>query len=415
MKILLINSNRYHYPPVIPIALEYLAGELSKSNHSYKILDLCFSSDPKKDIEDAIEDYKPEIVGLTIRQIDTVLYQNNEFFLDEIKDDINTCRNKGLRVILGGVGFSIIPKEILDYTQAEYGISGPGELALVDILDKLENNRTIERIIDGNSYFKLDEYTFNRIEIPNYKQYIEKDGIVGFRTQIGCTDKCLFCTEGGKRMIYHTPKSVGIELAGLQNKGYDHFHLCDSEFNINLDHCINVCKAIVEYAGAIDWALYMKPERFSDELFKWIRKSGATLITLSLDTWNVSKKSLVRLAEFFMLAFKNGIKVAIDLSTGFPNEKIENLVTMVEFLNHQSVSTVGINSFYRIYPGTPLYGLVLNDNSLEQYLIDEKHDMDFLKPVFFNYFSEDQLRSAIGNKPKFRIEGFEKATNYQRV
>ena len=35
MKILLVNSNRYKYPPVIPVGLEYIAGEIQKSLHSF--------------------------------------------------------------------------------------------------------------------------------------------------------------------------------------------------------------------------------------------------------------------------------------------------------------------------------------------------------------------------------------------
>jgi hypothetical protein len=40
MKILLINPNRFHSPPVPPIGLEYIVGHLIHGGHSVEVLDL---------------------------------------------------------------------------------------------------------------------------------------------------------------------------------------------------------------------------------------------------------------------------------------------------------------------------------------------------------------------------------------
>lgn len=415
MNILFINPNRYHYPPVIPLALEYLAGELTKTQHTFSVLDLCFSDNPEKDLLNEVKQNKPDIVGFTIRQIDTVLYHNNEFFLDEIKKLIQLCKKQNLKVILGGVGFSIMPGKILEYTGADFGINGPGEIALVQLLNDLEKNEKPKKIIYGYKYFNLKYYSFKREKVVNYEHYIKKDGIIGFRTQVGCNSSCPFCTEANKKIIFHYPDEVGKEVAGLKKQGYSHFHLCDSEFNLDTGHCISVCKSIVKYAGPINWALYMKPEPFSEELFYWIKQSGANLITLSLNTYDYNKEYLEKLKLFFQYAKINNIKIAIDLSTGFPYEDIENLKTIIDFLNNQPIETVGVNAFYRIYPNTLLYKQIIKNKTLKQYLINWTEGADFIHPVFFNYFSENQLNEIIEKKTKFRLEGFEKATNYQRV
>ncbi len=86
MKILLINPNRYKAPPVPPIGLEYIAACLEKEGHEPLIVDLTFSEEIYKDIDEAIGSFAPDIVGVTVRNIDAVLYHTNEFFLDEIKD-----------------------------------------------------------------------------------------------------------------------------------------------------------------------------------------------------------------------------------------------------------------------------------------------------------------------------------------
>ena len=77
MNILLINPNSYQNPPVIPIGLEYLLTYLRSEGHSAEILDLCFSNKPIKDIRDHLKEKKYDLIGLTIRNIDTCLYYNN--------------------------------------------------------------------------------------------------------------------------------------------------------------------------------------------------------------------------------------------------------------------------------------------------------------------------------------------------
>ena len=415
MKILLINPNRYHYPPVIPLGLEYLKGHLEKSRHVPYILDLCFSANTEQDIVNKVREVEPDIAGFTIRQIDTVLFRNNEFFIDEIKQYAGLCRKMKLKVVLGGSGFSIMPEEIMKYTSADYGIYGPGELALIDLLDRLEDRKAGSKIINGFDFFHADHFEFIRSKAPDYSAYIDMQGIIGFRTQIGCTGNCFFCTEGKTPVIYHNPSAVGKEIGKLTNEGYSHFHLCDSEFNLNIDHCLEVCRAIVKYAGRIDWTLYMKPEPYNAELFKWLNESGATLITLSVDTKTSGNKSFTRLKEFIRLAGNEKIKIAVDLSVGYPYEEQEKTELMIDFLDSQPVETIGVNSYYRVYPRTQLYRKISKDKALSRYLITGKSPVDYIQPVFFSYYSVNRLQEFIRGRTKFRIEGFDKNTNYQRV
>src|SRR4030043_848297 len=93
-KVLLVNPNRYLSPPVPPIGLEYVAACLEKKGHKAEIIDLCFSKDLYKDIDDSVISFKPDLVGLTVRNVDTVLYHTNEFFLDDIKDIVNHVKSK---------------------------------------------------------------------------------------------------------------------------------------------------------------------------------------------------------------------------------------------------------------------------------------------------------------------------------
>ena len=83
--ILLVNPNRFKDPPVIPIGLEYIVDALEKANHHVDILDLCFSESPEEEITSILSEKSYNIVGFSIRNIDSLDYFNNEFFLKNIK------------------------------------------------------------------------------------------------------------------------------------------------------------------------------------------------------------------------------------------------------------------------------------------------------------------------------------------
>ncbi|MFC1671312.1 B12-binding domain-containing radical SAM protein [Spirochaetota bacterium] len=417
MKILLVNPNRYHHPPVIPLGLEYLAGALKKSKHKYEVLDLCFSDDPVKDLKERINSYDPSIVGITFRQIDTVLFHTNEYYVDDLKKLVSACRQYGKKIILGGAGFSIAPSELLSHTEADFGICGPGERALITLLDKLESNSKPEPVIDCYGVSESKDFHFKRERVINYNTYLIKEGAIGFRTQVGCNENCIYCPEGDKKITPMDPKRVAMEIKELTDAGYNNFHLCDSEFNLNLDYSISICRALSKNIKNLKWSLYMKPFPFSEELFQCLQKSGASMITLSLDTvpQKYSEHDYEKLEQFFALSRKHGIKIAVDLMTGFPYEKREDAINFISFLKDQPAETVGVNNNFRVYPNTPLCSIIKKDRSLHKYLINYNENSDFIKPVFFRYFSDEDISSIIRNYSNFRLEGPEKATNYQRV
>lgn len=159
----------------------------------------------------------------------------------------------------------------------------------------------------------------------------------------------------------------------------------------------------------------MKPEPFSEDLFYWLHQSGADMLTLSMDTQNTSSGYLRMIGDFLFLANKYHLKVAIDLSTGFPYEDMQNAHKMIDCLDRQPVKTIGVNFFYRVYPGTGLYHMIRHHSDLQRFLIRSSSDENFLFPVFFNFFDINKMTQLVKNRKKFRIEGFEKATNYQRL
>jgi len=57
------------------------------------------------------------------------------------------------------------------------------------------------------------------------------------------------------------------EIRTFVDAGFDHFHLCDSEFNESLDYAIDFCTALKKAGMEMKWAAYMKPETSARSFF----------------------------------------------------------------------------------------------------------------------------------------------------
>ena len=413
MRILLINPNRYVSPPVPPIGLEHVAGTLDRIGHEVALLDLCFSTMPEQDVRTAISSFRPYIAGITVRNIDTVLYQANEFFLDDIRGMIRVIKDHaGLKVIIGGVGVSTNPAGVLEYLGADYAVEGPSEDALPEILCAAAGGRTDKRLFRGR--YRYDITCRRNRGGVDYGAYIEKGGIAGFATHTGCTSSCVYCIEASTPVSFRPASEVVEELRGFVDEGISRFHLCDPEFNEDSDYCISFCECLKKSGMNIDWAVYMKPANFSRKLIKLMRETGVSLITLSVDSWKKCPLYWDDIQKFIFSARSAGIRIVVDFLTGFPLEDEDILPFYLDLFRRSRPDSVGINTYIRLYKRMRITEIIMQDNKLRQSLAGCRDDASLVKPVFFNRIREEALQEAIGGDSLFRIEGLDRGVNYIR-
>ena len=138
MKVALANTNRIR-PPIGPISLDYLAEALHCSGHEVAILDLCWEDQWKKAIEEFLRREEPNLVGVSLRNTDDCAYTSGTSFLEEFAEQVSVIRqNTDAPIIAGGVGFSVMPEQVLTLCNADAGVWGVGEFVLPKIADALE-------------------------------------------------------------------------------------------------------------------------------------------------------------------------------------------------------------------------------------------------------------------------------------
>jgi len=137
MKILLISANTITAPyPVYPLGLDYVARAV-EDNHQVKLADMNSLRDDEH-LKEIIEGFSPDILGISLRNIDNTDVVDPTGFIGTYRKLIQKIRGySNASIVLGGSGFTIFPEKILDSLNADYGIIGEGErLAL--LLDAIE-------------------------------------------------------------------------------------------------------------------------------------------------------------------------------------------------------------------------------------------------------------------------------------
>jgi radical SAM superfamily enzyme YgiQ (UPF0313 family) len=413
--VLLVNPNRYRNPPVIPLAMEYLAHALKEEGFEARSVDLCFEDDPEAALEAALARSKPLAVCVTVRNVDSVLYPDTEFFLPDIRGHIARVREKTeAPVIIGGAALPADPRGILGYLGADAAVVGPGERTLPALLRELRDARGLRgrgMVLKGEPPGRLRP---ERAAIFDYPRYLGDDGVAGFQTHKGCSWGCPYCVEARSAVSMREPGDVVHELRALAERSFTHLHLCDPEFNEDHGYCLRLLEEVAREVPGLRWALYMKPGNFSAGMFELLGNSGAYLVTLSVDTLQRPPRYWKDIREMTALARENGIRLAVDFLAGFPGEGEEVLQRALGFLAEARPDEVVVNVFLRLYRNLTITRRIQKDPGLRKYLLGPLEG-PCLEPVFYNHIRPERLRQLLGGEAMFRIAGQEKVVNYQKA
>jgi radical SAM superfamily enzyme YgiQ (UPF0313 family) len=407
-------------PAIAPIGLDYLADRLISAGHPVRLLDLCFSENVPSDIESAIREFDPGLIGVSVRNTDEC-YMSGAFFLPFVKEVVDCLRkHSDAPVVMGGVGFSVMPEAVMQFCRPDYGIAGEGEQSFASLAKALQMRSAVEAVPnllywdEGNlrhnpaAYDSLDDLPRTR-SLADNARYFREGGQAGFETKRGCDMKCVYCADPvskGRHVRPRAPKLVVDELRALLAQGVDHFHTCDCEFNIPGDHAKGVCREIIEsgIADRIRWYAYCSILPFDEEMADLFARSGCAGVDFGADSGNddmlrrlgreFRSADLVRTAD---LCHKHGIPFMYDLLIGSPGETRATVRETIDLMRRIDADCVGLSMGVRIYSGTGTAEYVRSKGDLASNpdIYGAKVDnADFLKPVF--YVSPDLGSDMVG-------------------
>lgn len=408
MNILLINSNRLKHPwPVIPFGMCSVAAALEAAGHNVVFLDLCFSKDPDREIRLAISKFKPELVGVGIRNIDNASGLNAIFLLDPIKAEVINPLKLAFEgpIVIGGAAVGISGSEMLHFFDLPLAIQGDGEQAIVELSARLEKNLPLNglgglirrqngmiveenpplRVKDLNALplIKFDRY----LDVRRYRKY---NSPLQIQTKRGCALKCVYCTYNrleGRVYRFKDPLRVAEEVETLVNEtGIRHIEFTDSTFNIPLEHSKAVLRALaVKNLNLRCRALGLNPAAVDEELVKLMKRVGFQDVDLGAESGcdqtllslgkNFRKEDLLTAGK---LLHQANIPTSWFLLLGAPSETEDTLHETLETISKAASpwDLVVIGVGIRVYKGAPLA------NTFQTMNRDRIND-NFLHPVHF--------------------------------
>ena len=421
--ILLVNPNQMK-PPVAPIALDYLASALKASGHRVDLLDLCFSNDILADIHRYFASNSASIVAITLRNTDDTTFATRDFFLPKIKgitECIRECTDAP--IVIGGSGFSVAAKAVLEFCGLDLGIWGEGEYALPLFVNRLLNDedyRNVPGLVyrgkngfhrNPATYIDLEKMPTPRRDMIDNERYYAEGGMGGVETKRGCPRKCIYCADPlgkGSKLRMRSPSSVAEEIETLLANGIEHIHICDSEFNYPYEHARSVCREIINrgLGSRVRWYAYCSPAPFDEELAYLFLQAGCAGVNFGVDSANdrilhtlgrdFTSEDVARTAE---ICHRSGLVFMYDLLLGGPGETQDSLRETLESMKQLAPSRVGASLGVRIYPKTALAKLVLSQGPVASNPnVHGERDESFLAPAFY-------LSSELGEDASRYLEG----------
>lgn len=418
-KVLLINTNTEKKPyPVSPLGLCMVADSIEKY-YQVKVYDGMF--DEGSGIVDIVNEFNPDYIGFSIRNIDSMSIELKDFFPEKIREVFvkPVKMNSDAVLILGGSGFSIFPEELLGYLDIDLGVVGDGEKSFLNLLRALDNNEDYQNIdgvvIRNQTKFNLIKQQQDRIhdikpaDVGKYidiAQYNEK-GAYSLQTKRGCSHKCIYCTypliEGSDFRIRSVTGIVDEIDRVTKNNPNITIEFVDSTFNDPAGHAENICREIIKRNLKVRMrTMGINPMNSSEELFILMKKAGFTQIDVTPDT--ASQTMLKKLGKNFTLRHlqkcANYIK-KFDIPAmwffvfGGPGETYETIDESFEFI-YDFISPndlVYVATSLRIYPGTRLHKIALEHKVL-------KPGQNLFYPVFYETsdFPNEKIHAYLKNK-----------------
>lgn len=371
-----IAQNMGFYPP---LGILYVGTYLkNNSQHEVKIVDSESERLSYRDIEEKIQNYQPDVLGITTF---TNTLRN---ILDVLKIAKRICPN--CITVLGGPHIPLFPSETVAFAEVDYAINGDGEYAFRKLLDVLEKKlpedileeelKKIEGIVfqtSGGKFYNngyarvkdIDSLPFPDRGFLNKELYFcilgKKRLMTTIMSSRGCPFQCTFCNTPDKLYRYRSPQNVVDEMEYITEMGIEEVFFFDDLFNITAERAIAVCDEILKRKINVKWAFRGRVTGITEEFLKKAKKAGCERIQYGIEKATdaslkkVKKSSTVKdIINAVHLTKKYGMMCVGNFLLFTPGEDEKDAEEIVRFALKLKLDHAEFSVFIP-YPGTQIY------------------------------------------------------------
>jgi radical SAM superfamily enzyme YgiQ (UPF0313 family) len=394
LRVLLINTNRKRdFLAAPPLGICYVAQAAEAAGHEVRVLDLCFSGrSAEREIKRTISSFMPEVIGLSVRNIDNVNMIHPVYYLPEIAELSRAIRRQTrVPLVVGGSGASLMPENVLKALDADYLVVSDGEDSFVELLACLEQGREardvpgVGMMVEGEFHLTKPRLADFQSPAPDLGRWIDMasyqriGGSYNIQTKRGCRHRCIYCTYNqaleGNRLRLRPPVEVVDEVEeALFKYRPTSFEFVDSVFNDPVEHSMEIMEEIIRRPWKADFTtMGMKPRNLDYNYLQLMWKAGFRSFMITPESASdtmlenykkgFSRDDVVRAAEainrtsfatwwFFMIGGPGETNQTLQESLDFA---LEHLRRKGRPVSHVAQFFLGV----RLYPGTGLWDIAL--------------------------------------------------------
>jgi radical SAM superfamily enzyme YgiQ (UPF0313 family) len=416
MRVLLVYSNpNRDLLPAPPIGLSYVASATVRAGHDVRVVDLSGAARPRERVARDVADFAPDVVGISVRNIDNVVRQKLEGHLDPLAGLIAAiraaCPDRRLPVVIGGPAVSILRETALEHLDADYAVLGEGERAFPALLAAIAEGAAPEGVPnlafrrDGSIVCTAAQHLAEfgpsgMADWIDWPAYARRGGTWAIQTKRGCPMPCSYCTYPvieGRRLRCRPAGEVVDEIEEVVRRLAPRtIDVIDSTFNVPLDHALGICREIVRRRLRLNLTtMGVNPLQVTAELFEWMERAGFNSMMITPEA--ASPAMLESLRKGFTLEHVRRTAELARASRmasmwffmlGGPGETMETVEQTVSFAERELAGPRQLTVFFtgvRVLPGTELARQAVALGTLAP-------DTDLAKPVFYLSPAIDETR-----------------------
>ncbi|MHB0938947.1 MAG: B12-binding domain-containing radical SAM protein [Armatimonadota bacterium] len=299
----IVNCNREHAPQtLLPVGACCVAAASAAAGHETQLLDAGFTRAPARVVRAALREYRPDVVALSIRNLDNCDAEHPHSYLPEIKDLVAACRQAGAVPILGGAAVSLAPAAMLRYLDCRLAVAGEGERAFPALLRALADGAdpaSVPGVVisDGREVKaappqlcdRLDD--FPPVDYTHWlalRHYRARDAAYPVQTKRGCARKCSYCVyprlEGSAWRLF-SPGRVAEEVRRARLSGLRLVEFVDGLFGLPSEHALACCSEIARAPAALPLCtMDLNPAACTPEMVEAMNAAGFTAVGITADS-----------------------------------------------------------------------------------------------------------------------------------
>jgi radical SAM superfamily enzyme YgiQ (UPF0313 family) len=396
MKVLFVSANTERVNMVtVPVGLGLVCAAARAAGHDVAFLDLLAEADPACAVRDAIARHAPDVIAISVRNIDDQCRARPRFLLEPVRELVRECRRVSrAAIVLGGPGYSIFPREALTFLGADYGIAGDGEVAFTVLLDRLAAPRATDDVPGLHTpdraprIERADSPDLDRLPLwdDHLAPAASEDLWIPIQTRRGCPNDCSYCSTfriQGRRIRRRSPRRAIELIARLARAGHRRFYFVDNSFNIPESQALELCAGLSALDLLVVWRCILYPERVGEGLVRAMAAAGCQEVSLGFESGcprilremnkRFTPEDVRRTSD---LLAEHGIRRMGFLLLGGPGETRESVEESLAFARSLRLEDLRITVGIRIYPGTPLARRAIADGMIAS-------EGELLRPSFY--------------------------------